>query len=229
MRSRLGEAGASADLVDVLTNLIVVMLGGNARPTREAFTALGWDSLVRDQIDGIGPVVDKLPAPEIGPRLDQLNLDRLEKTALESSLSELEHARDTLRFVHEFATVFSSVTSRTTGVNFGYQALAEWSSNELEAALIGVPAMLLLFELPDGPTVHAGLAEWRTWLPAYTAASHLLDELPERWHRFLSPSGPLLLASAPADDQEQFNRAIRTWIETHPTEANLMASKTDTK
>jgi hypothetical protein len=183
----------------------------------KAMGALGVEKRVGD----LGPVVPGPVEHEVGAFTDQLSLDSLAQVAQTAPLSDLEQARDDAVALRNFASAFSSVAKRTVGEDFGFDFMAEALSDDVAAALVVVPVLVVLRRDYWSHDSDELLVDLRRLTPAFKARSELLDSLSPAHQRLLGVDAARI-AMLPAAEREESSAAVNDWIETHPDEEELL-------
>lgn len=215
MRERLRKDGKGASLSDVLTNSIAVMLGAGAQWHADTFQAAGATGLYRDRLGEIGPIVEGPPSA-----LPELTLTSLEELATGASFDELIAARADLLSLRDFSRAFASTTRRTLAMDFGFGAIADLLADDLMAALIGLPVMVIA-RRSHPESVDETMQVFREETPKYEAHTRLLDSLNEKHQRMVG-LGAEGLAVLSDDDRERFSHAVREWADAHPDDMELI-------
>jgi hypothetical protein len=209
MRARLQKRGRANLLGDALLNISMVF-GGPVALANDSLVALGADEA---PFNGVKRQALSEIVRSLGPAA-------LAKTASETPLSKLQHARDTLVLLHEIVAR-AAEASRLTGAHTGFQIAEVALSNEVARALL-IPATSMILDSPLGSEFTDGLGVWEKELPRFAALASLGGALPSEWHAFLQPLGAQQLAQQPPGIQKRVNTALRRWAKTHPTESALL-------
>jgi hypothetical protein len=211
-KERLRKAGKQPNtLRGVVANTLATFLGA-ASLHPDSLTAFGMSGLLQP-IGSLGAL-----ASTDDLKLASLNFDDLSNTAAEASLAELEHARDAYTSLLDVATTFASVASRTNGLRL--DALTEFEGNDATAALVAIPAVILMRGQIGATTFDTTLADFRALLPQMHATTRLLDAIPPELHPHVSPD-VATLAGLPDPTREQLFTAIRGYLDSHPDDSAI--------
>jgi hypothetical protein len=217
-RDRLQQKNRAWRLIDVLTNLIVVLLGGNAKLQQETLLALGIEA-----IPDLPPEAAALfSASAVSEEAAGVTLPALQKTIKRASLAELRRARSDLAVIREFARTFSAIAIRAAGADLGLGIFADTLDDDLACAQ-AIP-VIALKRKQAGRGFDEGVANLKQFIPALQATNAFADSIPAHWHPYMGPNGAVLLAQAPQTEQEAVLAAMRVWAKDHPKEAALIAS-----
>lgn len=220
-RERLRNAGRRPGLLrDVLANIISVFLGVAEQVNVDSLVAFGADGLLAP-IRTIGPLATR----------DDFKLDWLRFSAIADAIEnatrvELELARDSFALLREVARTFASVAGRTEGLQL--DALSKVEGDDLAAALIGVPGVILIRRLIGAEQFDATVERFRSDLPQMHATERLVDALPTDLHRHLSPD-VAALAALPETTRDRLVAEVRRHLAANPGDAALLADTTDSK
>jgi hypothetical protein len=217
-RDRLQEKNRAWRLIDALTNLIVVLLGGKAKLRTESLVALGIEA-----IPDLPPEAAELfSASAVSEEAVGITIPALQKTVKRASLAELRRARSDLVVVREFARTFSAIAIRAAGADLGLGIFADTLDDDLACAQ-AIP-VIALKRKQVGRGFDEGVASLNQFISALKATNAFADSIPKHWHPYMGPNGAVLLAQAPPAEQEAVLAAMRAWAKDHPEEAALIAS-----
>jgi hypothetical protein len=214
-RDRLRSAGKPPSILsDVLFNVLSAALGQPSRLQPDTLLAFGMDGLTTP----ISPAGSLAEPADL--ELDRYSLAELARTAHESALNELEHARDALVVVRTVAVRFVSIVIRTHGLRL--DQVEEFGEDNLLAALLGIPALLILCTALGKEKLDANVEQLRTELPRLDAMQRYLDELAPDLHRYLSMSATRL-AALDGPEFERLRDETRRYFSEHPEDLPLLA------
>jgi hypothetical protein len=214
-RDRLRSAGKPPGVLrDVLFNVLSAALGQPTRLQPDTLLAFGMDGLTTP-ISTAGSLAEPTDL-----ELERYSLAELARNARESALNDLEQARDAFVVVRTVAVRFVSIVTRTHGLRL--DQLDEFAEDDLLAALLGIPALLILRRALGKEKLDANVEQLRSELPRLNAMQRYLDELPSNLHRCLSMS-VTRLAALDNPEFERLRDETRRYFSQHPEDLPLLA------
>jgi hypothetical protein len=218
-RARLSAAGQpSSTLRHVLTNVISLALGAPGELRPETLLAFGMEGLVTPAGE-----LGQLTSPE-DLRVSWLNLEALAAAAAGASFADLELARDQFADLFEIVTVFGANLADTHGLQL--DQLTQIQTDDLVAALFGVPAVLLMRQRIAPDVFDSNLELLRAELPRMQAMRRLLDSLPADLRRYTILS-PVQVTALPPAEHERLAREVQAHFAAHPHDLAEFAPPTE--
>jgi hypothetical protein len=204
-RSRLRRGTVPADevLLSVVTNLVLLLQGGETTDDGldEVLEAGGVTAMYRDRIPGVRPIAPG-PSPEVRELMRMFSIQNLRELVRRSRLDDLVWARDLLLLIVPFASAFAVMLRTMFGLRdaMGFGVLADM---ELDDGMLGygIPIMLLLRDVASTPDAQDLLAMMRGRLVHFQEAAAFLQTLPAAIAHRLPRGDPHLLDGLDADER----------------------------
>ena len=206
-RSRLRRGSVPADVVllSVVTNLVLLLQGGETTDggLDEVLEAGGVTAMYRDRIPGAGPIASG-PSLAVRELMRTFSIRNLRELVGRSTVEDLVWARDLLLLIVPFASAFAVMLRTMFGLRdaMGFGILADIEQDD---ATLGyaIPIMLLLRDIASTPEAQDLLAMMRGRLAHFQEAAAFLRTLPAPVARRLAHGDPHVLDGLDADERQR--------------------------
>lgn len=230
-KRRLVDADYDADatLEQIVAELFAVMLGGPA-PSEEMVRAFieasGLAAAERERLGSLAPWAADLQVSEIAQTFPSFSMPVLRQLLVETSYRDLCRSRTATRkivsLLNAVAPVMAKIVPTRDALGF-----AELTHLDLDGQMpLMILAVRIFEERGYGVKKVVRLAE--RFAPLYRAMNVLLDEMPRRLRRFAAPNGIEQLNARSYPERLDFVRSLKSAIEQHPSEAEVVSAGTRT-